>query len=202
MVWYRIRHRRRCQSASLMQQRPRTAGGVRSPFLSPNDCDHSAAPHGRRLAAASQPRQAHLHGHAAHLRPKLLLCRSKSNSPSSWRSSDQSQPVRPLTRLPVLPSSMHKPWVGSERQKISGLKTTHGWTANPVHLSLRPFWVRFNSPVTRLAAKLDAGFHLPRCRSFPPSAPGYFNEDKIVAGSTAAQPLSRDNVSLPRNVSP
>jgi hypothetical protein len=33
----------------------------------------------------------------------------------------------PLTRLPVLPSSMHKTWAGSESYKISGVNTVYGW---------------------------------------------------------------------------
>jgi hypothetical protein len=68
------------------------------------------------------------------------------------------------TRLPVLPSSMHKPWAGSESYKISGLNTVHGWTASPVHSSSLPFCVRFNAAVARRAATLDTG---PVASSYP-----------------------------------
>ena len=63
----------------------------------------------------------------------------------------------PVTRPPVLPSSVNKPWAGSESYKFSGLNTIHGWTASPVHSSSLPFRVRFNVPVTSRAATLDTG---------------------------------------------
>ena len=63
----------------------------------------------------------------------------------------------PVTRPPMLPSSMHKPWAGSKSYQISGLNTVHGWTASPVHSSSLPFCVRFNVPVTSHAATLDTG---------------------------------------------
>jgi hypothetical protein len=69
-----------------------------------------------------------------------------------------------MTRLPVLPSSMHKPWAGSESYKISGLDTVHGWTASPVHSASLPFCVRFNAAVARRAATLDTG---PVASSYP-----------------------------------
>ena len=68
----------------------------------------------------------------------------------------------PLTRPSVLPSSMNKPWAGSDRYKLSGLNTVHGWTASPVHSSSLPFCVRFNvslrggTPYSH-AATLDTG---------------------------------------------
>jgi hypothetical protein len=68
------------------------------------------------------------------------------------------------TQLPVLPSSMHKPWAGSESYQISGLNTVYGWTASPVHSSSLPFCVRFNAAVTRHAATLDTG---PVASSYP-----------------------------------
>ncbi len=67
-----------------------------------------------------------------------------------------------MTRPPVLPSSMDKPWAGSESYQISGLNTVYGWTANPVHSSSLPFCVRFNvalrggTPYSH-AATLDTG---------------------------------------------
>ena len=67
-----------------------------------------------------------------------------------------------MTRPPVLPSSMHKPWAGSDSYKISGLNTVHGWTASPVLSSSLPFCVRFNvalrggTPYSH-AATLDTG---------------------------------------------
>jgi len=73
-----------------------------------------------------------------------------------------------MTRLPVLPSSMHKPWAGSESYKISGLDTVHGWTASPVHSSSLPFCVRFNAAVARRAATLDTG---PVASSYPRGIP-------------------------------
>ena len=80
-----------------------------------------------------------------------------------------------MTRPPVLPSSMHKPWAGSDSYKISGLNTVHGWTASPVHSSSLPFCVRFNvalrgeTPYSH-AATLDTGpvaQRLPRRESHP-----------------------------------
>ena len=78
-----------------------------------------------------------------------ILCSAKGPWTPGLR-----QPLA-MTRLPILPSSMHKPWAGSDSYKISGLNTIHGWKTNPVHSSSLPFCVRFNVPVTRHAATLD-----------------------------------------------
>ena len=74
----------------------------------------------------------------------------------------------PLTRPPVLPSSIYTPWEGSERYAISGLHTIQRGTASPYLSSSLPFCVRFNAglrnwPYT-CAATLDTG---PLARSYP-----------------------------------
>jgi hypothetical protein len=89
--------------------------------------------------------------------PVSTLDPPRFEPPSAFRPS-------PLTRLPVLPSSMHKPWAGSESHKTSGLNTVYGWTASPVHSSSLPSCVRFNAAVARLAATLDT---TPVASSYP-----------------------------------
>jgi hypothetical protein len=102
-----------------------------------------------------------------------------------------------MTRLPVLPSSMHKPWAGSESYKISGLNTIHGWTASPVHSSSLPFCVRFNAAVARRAATLDTG---PVASSYPRGVPPACQQTissphvqtfPITRAARVIQPLSR-----------
>jgi hypothetical protein len=93
----------------------------------------------------------------------------------------------PLTRLPVLPSSMHKPWVRSEGYRISGLNIVYGWTASPVHSSSTSFCVRFNAPVARLAATLDTG---PVASSYPRGIPTRLSTNHFQsARSSLGSPL-------------
>lgn len=88
--------------------------------------------------------------------------------------------------MAVTPSSMHKPWAGSESYQISGLNTIHGWTASPVHSSSLPFCVRFNAAVTRRAATLDTG---PVANGYPRGVPtrlstNHFQSARPSAGSS------------------
>ena len=115
-----------------------------------------AKPAGRRSAivAHASPRRSAVKAEKV-AAPPFRPCRFEP--PSAFRPS-------PLTRLPVLPSSVNKPWAGSESYKISGLNIVYGWTANPVHSSSLPFCVRFNAAVARRAATLDTG---PVASSYP-----------------------------------
>ena len=109
-----------------------------------------------------------------------------------------------MTRPPVLPSSMHKPWAGSDSYQISGLNTVHGWTASPVHSSSLPFCVRFNvalrggTPYSH-AATLDTG---PVASGYPGGirtrwSTNHFQSARATLGSASAG-CSVHNSSNPR----
>jgi hypothetical protein len=80
------------------------------------------------------------------------------------------------TRREILPSSMHTPWAGSNRYKISELMSFTAERPLPVDSPSLPFWVRFNEPLQmrrqhygfttsyRFAATLDTG---PLAKSYP-----------------------------------
>ena len=84
-----------------------------------------------------------------HLRPRILrvslvalMTRCVARMGLRPRVSDSRSP---LTRPPILPSSIYTPWAGSERYAISGLNTIQGGTASPYLSSSLPFCVRFNT---------------------------------------------------------
>ena len=82
----------------------------------------------------------------------------------------------PSTRREILPSSMHTPWAGSNRYKISELMSFTAGRLLPVDSPSLPFCVRFNEPLRRRrqhygftspyrhAATLDNG---PLAKSYP-----------------------------------
>ena len=122
-------------------------------------------------STASEPRQAkpagRRSGMVAHAAPRRSAVETDGESENELRPSFEPPSAfrpSPLTRLPVLPSSLYKPWAESESYQISGLDTVYGWTASPVHSSSLPFCVRFNAPVARRAATLDTG---PVASSYP-----------------------------------
>ena len=73
-----------------------------------------------------------------------------------------------VTRREILPSSVNKPWAGSNRYKISELMSFTAGRPLPVDSPSRPFWVRFKirlrlTPYTH-PATLDTG---PLAKSYP-----------------------------------
>ena len=80
------------------------------------------------------------------------------------------------SRREMLPSSMHTPWAGSNRYKISELMSFTAERPPPVGSPSLPFWARFNEPLRlrrqdygftdsyRFAATLDNG---PLAKSYP-----------------------------------